>query len=506
MTGDALLTAAGLHRSYPGVAALRDVSLEVAPQQVHALLGENGAGKSTLIRILSGVESPDRGALTLGGVPYAPATPLAALRAGVSTLYQEQMLLSQRSVTDNVLLGSGATRAGVFRDHRRNRALTREALDRVGAAHLDPRMIVGDLSVADRQMVDIARALVGRSRLLILDEPTAALSAGEVDALFAVVSDLPKQGVSVLMVSHRLDEIYRVCQAVTVLRDGKHVLSDALANVNPDQLVAAMVGDEVTTSLPERGERQRGRVLLAARGLGGAGFDGIDLDVHEGEVLGVTGITGSGKEQLAEVLYGARRPTRGTVEVLGRPVRLTPRRAASAGVAGVPGDRAREGVIAALPVSANLVLPSLPQVSRAGFLRRAAVRDLVARRITQLAIKVRGGGVPVVQLSGGNQQKVALGKWLERAPRVLVLVEPTQGIDVKVRYEFYRLIRGLAAEGRAVVLVSSDLPEVLTVADRIVVLKSGSVVGELAAAEATSEAVVRLSFGRSPSPTPARNP
>jgi rhamnose transport system ATP-binding protein len=230
------------------------------------------------------------------------------------------------------------------------------------------------------------------------------------------------------------------------------------------------------------------------------------LDVHEGEVVGITGITGSGKEQLAEVLYGARRPTHGSVEVLGRPVRLTPRRAASAGVAGVPGDRAREGVIAALPVSANLVLPSLPQVSRAGFLRRVAVRDLVARRVAQLAIKVRSGRVLVAQLSGGNQQKVALGKWLERVPRVLVLVEPTQGIDIKVRYELYRLIRALAAEGRAVVLVSSDLPEVLTVADRIVVLRSGSVVGELDAAKATSEAVVGLSFGRPSSPTPARNP
>ena len=491
-----LLRVTGVNRSYPGVRALAAVDVELRPASITALLGENGAGKSTLIRILAGVERPDGGTMTFEGRPYAPASPADALRLGVSTLYQEQTLLAQRSVAANVLVGVESYRFGVLSDRRRDRQRTRAALDRVGASHIDPGSTVADLSTADRQMVDIARALLRDSRLLILDEPTAALSAGEVESLFAVLRTLPDQGVSVVLVSHRLDEVFRLCDDVVVLRDGHHVLSAPLRGLDADALVAAMVGAGVTTAVPEgRADGDR-PVVLEARHLSGPRFAEVDLTLHAGEVLGVTGITGSGKERLAEVLAGSRPHTGGDLLVDGRPVRLNPRRAVRLGIAGVPEDRAGAGVIPALSVAANLALPSLPRLSRAGVMDRAAIRSAVDRQVGDLAIKVASPRVPVAELSGGNQQKVALGRWLERDPRVLVLVEPTQGIDVRVRYEFYRLIRRLADGGTAVVLVSSDLPEVLTLADRVLVLRRGRAVATLDRADATNDRLVRLSFGQ----------
>ena len=483
-------------KTYPGVRALKDVSFKLAAGSIHALLGENGAGKSTLIRIVSGAEAADTGNMEVGGRPYAPSSPAEALRAGVSTLYQEQNLLPDRSVMHNVLMTGLPRRFGVFTDVAAARKITRQALDRVGATHIQPTALIGRLSVADRQMVDIARALHRQSTLLIMDEPTAALSSREVDALFRILADLPAAGVAVLFVSHRLDEIFRLCDAVTVLRDGVHVRSSRIAELTPDDLVESMVGAAARSVLEPRLNPATATPVLRARGLGGPGFRDIDLDVHAGEVVALAGVTGSGKEQVGSTLLGAIPTVRGTVEVDGARVRLTPRRAMAVGVVGVPSDRKAEGVIGELSVRRNLSLPSLPALSRFGFLQRREERTLASRRIDELAIKIRDQDVPVSQLSGGNQQKVALGKWLREPPRLLVLMEPTQGIDIKVRFDFYRLIRELADQGAGILLVSSDIPEVLTLADRIVVMRGGRAVGQLGAGP-TAEEVVRLSLGQS---------
>ena len=497
MTTPPVLSLTDVVRNYPGVRALRKVSFDVQAGTVHALLGENGAGKSTLIRVVSGVEGPDGGTMLVNGAEYTPASPLEALRAGVSTLYQEQNLLPDRTVADNLIMTGAPRRLGLFLDKRRMRSIARDALALVGAEHIDPSVPVGKLSVADRQMVDIARSLHRRSQLLIMDEPTAALSSREVDALFNVVAELPARGVTVLFVSHRLEEIFRICDAVTVVRDGTHVLTAPITELTPDSLVEAMVGEAARAALAPRGRRADAATpVLTTQGLTGPGFHDVDLTIGAGEILALAGVTGSGKEQIGSALLGALPSVHGRVEVRGRALRLTPRRAIAAGVVGVPADRKGEGVIGQLSVRRNLALASLPALSRLGFLSRTAERDQARRRVEELQIKIRDLNVPVAQLSGGNQQKVALGKWLSRPPTVLVLVEPTQGIDIKVRYDFYRLVRDLADRGTGVLLVSSDIPEVLTLADRIVVMRAGTIVGELDGADSSAESVVRLAMGR----------
>jgi len=496
----AVLSLTGVTKSYPGVQALTGIDLRLAPASVHALLGENGAGKSTLIRILSGAERPDHGTLRLGGSPYSPGSPLDALRAGVSTLYQERNLFPDRSVAQNILAGDEPTRAGLLLDLRAMRAVAADLLGRLGATHIDSRARAGNLSVADRQLVDIARALHRRSKVLIMDEPTAALTSREVDALFGVVSGLPALGVSVLFVSHRMEEIFRIADAVTVLRDGRRVLSEAASALSGDDLVRAVVGSDPDSTFPARRPvgAALGKPVLDAVSLTGPGFEDIALTIHSGEVLGLAGVTGSGKEQLGMALFGAAPVRSGRILVNGRPVRLTPRRAARAGVAGVPADRREEGVIGPLSVRRNLSLPSLGAISSFGFIRSAREDRLARSRVEELAVRTAGTSTPVEQLSGGNQQKISLGKWLERRPAVLVLLEPTQGIDVGVRFQFYRLVRRLASAGTGVLLVSSDVPEVLGLSDRIVVLRNGRQVGHLPGPGSTAEQLIRLSLGRLP--------
>ena len=495
-TTSAVLELDGIVKSYPGVRALKGIDLQVAGSSVHALLGENGAGKSTLIRVLSGAERPDSGTMRFAGRPYAPASPLVALRSGLSTLYQEQSLFPDRSVAHNVLVGDEPRRAGLLLDRRAMRATTRALLDRLGADHVSADALVVHLSLADRQLVDVARALHRRARLLIMDEPTAALTSREVDALFEVVTGLPALGVSVLFVSHRMEEIFRISDTVTVLRDGEHVLTRAASSLAPDDLVRAMVGRDPDSAFPlRRDAAQPAEPVMTAVQLDGPGFADVSVTIRAGEVLAVAGVTGSGKEGLGMALFGAAKTSGGQLRVNGRPERLTPRRAAALGIAGVPSDRKGEGVVEDLSVRRNLSLPVLSAMSTAGVLSRRREQENAEARIRELTVRTGSPTTLVRQLSGGNQQKVSLGKWLTRRPAVLVLLEPTQGIDVAVRFEFYRLVRRLAERGTAVVLVSSDVPEVLGMSDRIAVLRSGRLVGELDGVTATAEALLRLSLG-----------
>lgn len=493
-----------LNKRYPGVRALSAVSFAVRAGQVHALLGENGAGKSTLIRLLSGVETPDSGGIQFHGLQFRPSSPLDALRTGLSTLYQEQNLLPDRPVMHNVLLGDEPRRMRLFVDRRAMQATARAALDQVGATHIAVMDSVSGLSVADRQLVDIARALHRNSRLLIMDEPTAALSAREVDALFKVVTSLPGRGVTVLFVSHRMEEIFRIADAVTVLRDGRHVRTAPIdASLTADDLINDMVGEHMLTVVPPRSASPDTPPNFIVDRLRGPGFRNVSFTVSPGRIVAITGVTGSGKEQLGLTLFGAIPATGGVMRLDNRPVRLTPRSAIRRGIVGVPADRARDGIIGALPVRRNLSLPSLRRLTHAGLVSRTEERRLADRQISELAIKARSRDTPVGQLSGGNQQKVSLGKWLDRPPRVLVLMEPTQGIDIKARYDFYRLLRRLAEQGTAVIVVTSDIPEVLTLADHILIMRGSKIVGELDHGSADAETVIRLSFGEASRAGPA---
>ncbi len=471
-----LLRVRGLVKSFFGIDVLHAVDLDVRAGEVHALVGENGAGKSTLMKVLAGVHRPDAGTVELDGAPVRFDSPLAAQRAGISTVFQEFNLLPERTVAENVFLG---------REPRRRRLVDARQMDRdtdalladLGVEGVTARTRVGSLSVAQQQVVEIVKALSQDARLISMDEPTAALAGHEVALLYRLVRTLEQRGIAVLYVSHRLAEIFDLCDRITVLKDGALVHTVDTAATTPDALVRAMVGRSITSFFPDKHEgTSLGEVRLALRGAGNAQVDGIDLEVRAGEVVGLAGLQGSGRTEIAHGLFGVAPFTRGEVLVDGRPVRPTsPRQAVRAGLALVTEDRKVEGLALDQTVLANarLVLDSvLPrQASR----RAAAVPGI----LSSLELTARAGSREVRYLSGGNQQKVVLAKWLVTEPKVLVLDEPTRGIDVGAKRAVYELVRELSAQGVAILLISSELTELIGMADRIVVLHDGRVGGTL---------------------------
>jgi ribose transport system ATP-binding protein len=497
-----LLSMSGITKSFPGVRALDGVDLDVQAGEVHCLLGQNGAGKSTLIKVLAGAHQPDTGRLRWRGEEVTLRSPIAAMRLGIATIYQELDLVEHLSVAENVHLGHEPTAAGFVVRRKTARKSTRQLLGRLGHAEIDPVRPVGELSAAQRQIVSMARALSHDVRLIVMDEPSAALDPDEVDNLFRIVGDLTAEGVAVVYISHRLEEIRRIGDRVTVLKDGRAVAGGLPAKATPTrEVVALMTGRNVEYVFPERpASGMEGAPVLEVRGLAREGeFAPFDLEVRPGEIVGLAGLVGSGRSEILETIYGARKATSGQVRVDGRALRPGSVRAAvRAGLGLAPEERKAQALLMLESVTRNVSVSSMSRFSRGGWIDRGAEKGAARAATRELSLRPDNPSTPVRTLSGGNQQKAVLARWLLRGCRVLLLDEPTRGVDVGARAELYAVIRRLADEGLAVLLVSSEIPEVLGLADRVLVLREGRVVHTAPARELDEHRVLDLVMEGSP--------
>ncbi|MFI6984930.1 sugar ABC transporter ATP-binding protein [Embleya sp. NPDC050154] len=484
-----LLAVTGIRKEFTGVRVLHDVDLDVGAGEVHAVVGENGAGKSTLMKILAGVHTPDAGTIAVDGTPVAFSHPSRAQAAGIAIIHQEFTLLPERTVAENVFLGREPTRRGLVDRGAMEQATTR-LLAELSETSFGPRTPVRRLSVAQQQVVEIVKALSTDARVLIMDEPTAALADHEVERLYALVRRLTGRGLGILYISHRLREVFDLSTRVTVIKDGRRVATLATATTDEDTVVRLMVGRELGAYYPPRaGAADVGKVRLAVAGAGNAKLTAIDLELRAGQVVGIAGLQGSGRTSLARALFGATPFTTGTMRVDGRELRpRDPREAIRAGIALVSEDRKGEGLALRQSVRDNTLL-----VERAVFSRplRARPAPPVADLLARVALRARGEDQQVRYLSGGNQQKVVIAKWLGVRPGVLVFDEPTRGVDVGAKAAIHELVRELAREGMAVLMVSSELPEVIGMSDRVLVMSEGRIAGELPAGP-TEEEIMRL--------------
>jgi rhamnose transport system ATP-binding protein len=493
-----LLRLISIKKAFGGVQALRDVSFELAAGEVHALIGENGAGKSTLIKIITGAHQPDEGRLEFANEEVAGNDPTKARSLGIAPIYQQPALFPDLTVAENIALGLepvGGWRRVRWNERRRT---ARELLARLSAA-IDPDVEASRLTMPEQQLVEIARALGARARVLIMDEPTASLSEREVERLFRVIRDLRNQGVAVLYVSHRLEELAQIADRVTVLRDGALVGTRMMSEVTRSDLIRMMVGRELEAVYPKVSVPLGAAVLATNRvSCRASGVANVSLQVRAGEILGLAGLVGAGRTALARVLFGLTPADGGEILLRGQPVVIdSPARAVQLGLAYVPEDRRRHGVILDLPVAANVTLASLQKVARFGWLRFDRESGLAEEYVARLGIKTPSVDVPVGNLSGGNQQKVALARWVATDPTVIILDEPTQGVDVGAKAEIHRLMGELVSRGVAIVMISSELPEILGMSDRIVVMRGGTVVGTFDRAEATQEKVLEAALVQS---------
>jgi rhamnose transport system ATP-binding protein len=497
-----LLQLAGIAVAYGGVQAVDGVSFDIQPGEVHALVGENGAGKSTLIRVMTGAVRAGAGTVAIGGHVVDRPDPTRMRALGVAPIYQQPALLPDLSVAENLALGLERGRAFRRIDWRARRARARELLARVGA-DVDPDRPAGGLRMAEQQLVEIARALGAQARVLLLDEPTAALTDLEATRLFALVRALRADGVGCVYISHRLEEILALADRVSILRDGKLVATRPIAGLTQDEMVRLMVGRTVDVSGEPPPPRDGAGDVLVLNGVScraGRVAD-VSLRVAAGEIVGLAGLVGAGRTELARVLFGLTPADAGTIAIDGRtqPIR-TPAEAVRQGLAYVPEDRRQHGVIGPMSIAANATLASLGRVSRHGVLDRARERSAAQAFVERLAIRTPSIDAAVGTLSGGNQQKVALARWLATQPRVLILDEPTQGVDVGAKAEIHRIIRGLAADGLGILLISSELAELRVLSHRIGVMRGGRLAGILDRAEATEEALLSLALGHRPAP------
>ncbi|QBR75545.1 sugar ABC transporter ATP-binding protein [Microbacterium sediminis] len=485
----------GVTKNFGPVRALRGVDLEVHAGEVHCLLGQNGAGKSTLIKTLAGVHQPDEGEILWNGEPVSIADPQGAIALGIATMYQELDVVDDLTIAENIFLGHELSRGGVLRRGDAARE-TRALLARLGHASLSPHTEVGALSAAEKQIVSMARALSHDIRLIVMDEPSAVLDSGEVEKLFAVIRELTAQGIAVIYITHRLEEIRQIGDRITVLKDGASTAVNLpVAETPTPDLIRHMTGRTVENVFPARtGVPAAAPELLEVEGLGRDGeFDDVSFTVRAGEIVGLAGLVGSGRSEILETVFGARRSDRGTVRVAGRPLpRGSVPAAVAAGMGLSPEERKSQGLVLDEPVFRNITLASFGREARGGWLREDAERRIASEQIAAMELRPSNPDLPARALSGGNQQKILLARWLVQGSRVLLLDEPTRGVDVGARSEIYGLIRALADAGTAIVIVSSEIEEVLGLADTVLVVADGHVLTTLPASEIDEHGVLDL--------------
>jgi ribose transport system ATP-binding protein len=498
MTASPIISIRSITKRFPGVVALENVSLNVQPGELHAICGENGAGKSTLMKILSGVIVDYEGELLLAGKPVRFKGTRDAEAAGISIIHQELNLVEQLSAAANIFLGREIRGWLALRDDRAMEQAAARLLKEL-ECEIDPRQTAGSLRVGDQQLIEIAKALSLQSDILIMDEPTSALTETEVARLYRVIERLRKRGVTILYISHKMDEVFHLADRITVLRDGRHVKTLTRAATTPQEITHLMVGREIE-AIALGSERQAGEVLLRVENLSlpwpgharGWRLKDVSFELRRGEVLGIAGLMGAGRTELLECLFGATAdPPQGHIELLGQRVMFRhPREACAAGIGLVTEDRKRLGLFAAMNVGENISICTLHQTGAAGFINRRRERQMAAATAKQLSVKSAGLAASITSLSGGNQQKCIIGRWLQTQPQVLLLDDPTRGVDVGAKAELYRLIDGLVRQGIGVIMTSSELPELLTVCDRILVLSEGRLTACFARGQATEQKIM----------------
>ena len=490
------LEAIDIVKRFDGVHALKGARLDVRAGEIHALLGENGAGKSTLVKILTGIHAPDSGQILRDGEPVEFANVRMANRAGIVALYQELSIISTVTVAENILLGEQTPSSGGFVRWATLRRRAQEQLDKLNQ-RIPLGALAGDLSPVQQTMVAFARALATDARVLILDEPTASLTDTEITELFTVLRALRDQGVAIVYVSHRLEEVFELCDRLTIMRNGETIITKDVADSHIDEVISTMVGRAAGSLYPDRGTGT-GRVALTVANLDGRRVTDVSFEVREGEVLGIGGLAGSGRSELLRILSGAQKHVGGEITVDGTLLRRSSGvgRALAAGLALVPEERRSQGVDLGASIQDNIAIANIPSVSTFGFVSGGRIADITRQGMLDLQIKARGPGQAVGELSGGNQQKVVLAKMLARKPKVLLMDEPTRGIDVGTKAEIYRLIRELAEAGTAVIAVSSELPELIGLSDRILIMHEGRVAGVVPAAGADDELLLSYCYGK----------
>lgn len=493
-----MLTLSNVSKSFPGVKALTGMQLDVRAGEIHALVGENGAGKSTLIRIIAGVHQPDEGQIEFDGEITHWATPSDAKNAGIHVIYQEFVLFPHMSVAENIFIGHERRNKLGFIDHKQTRTDAVELLARLGV-DIDPEELVTQLSVADQQMVEIAKALVHKVKLLILDEPTAVISGKEVGLLFERLKALKEDGVCIIYISHRLEEIFEMCDRVTVLKDGQFVAMENVKDVTRDQLVSLMVGRDMSELFPPKATpEQIGEPVLMARNVSlEERVNDVSIELRAGEITALAGMVGAGRTELALAIFGGMKMTSGEIEIDGKIFKtMTPAVAIAEGIGLLTEDRKGQGLAMLLDVAENITAADIKSISKMGLLDHASEAAIAKDEIESYKIACWGPKTPVATMSGGNQQKVLVSRWARTCSKVLILDEPTRGVDIGAKAEIYRIMRELSERGIAVLMISSELPEVIGMADRVVVMRDGSITGELSGADITEEKIMHLATQR----------